>query len=180
MVRPLADPFVPCLAKDIHVTPLLIRLLARSSNSVSARRMKGKLVGRGEGGKNVPAYTDLGLEKYIETQIFFAITGKLRRVWIPHFVSIIRWGERCIYIKYISLFLPPSPSILHVSIIPNYPSVNPYLSLSLSPRNPEIKEISTGRLPRQRRRFQRRGRDTAREARRFSWHVIARKSFRVS
>lgn len=177
MVRPLADPFVPCLAKDIHVTPLLIRLLARSSNSVSARRMKGKLVGRGEGGKNVPAYTDLGLEKYIETQIFFAITGKLRRVWIPHFVSIIRWGERCIYIKYIPLFLPFS---FHSPRI-HYSKLSfPYLSLSLSPRNPEIKEISTGRLPRQRRRFQRRGRDTAREARRFSWHVIARKSFRVS
>lgn len=66
MVRLLpADPFVPCLAKDIHVTPLLIRLLADPPTSRGG--MKGKL-GEGEG-KNVSPYTDLGL-KDIETQIF--------------------------------------------------------------------------------------------------------------
>lgn len=80
-----------------------------------------------------------------------------------------------VYTSLSSLLLPFSTYPLFQIILPLT-----RISLSLSPRNPEIKEISTGRLPRQRRRFQRRGRDTAREARRFSWHVIARKSFRVS
>lgn len=90
--------------------------------------MKGKLVGRGEGGKNVPAYTDLGLEKYIETQIFFAITGKLRRVWIPHFVSIIRWGERYLYKVYTSL----SSLLLPFSTYPLFQIILPLTRISLS------------------------------------------------
>lgn len=159
---------------DSFARPIL-QLGLRAENERQTRRKRG-------GGKKRSCLHRSWIRKVHRNANLFRDNRKVTTSLDTAFRSIIRWGERCIYIKYIPLFLPPSPSILHVSIIPNYPSVNPYLSLflSLSPRNPEIKEISTGRLPRQRRRFQRRGRDTAREARRFSWHVIARKSFRVS